>query len=67
MYPPSHDFLKAKELTKHNFRTLMMAAIRKADTSDIQALRKAFPGLVDETIARGNAVDGVLATDKVKP
>ena len=60
------DFQIAKQLVKlkaNTFHALIMASVRVATTEDLAKLRKAFPELVDEAIARGHAHDGKLDSD----
>lgn len=60
------DFLTARSLattSKNSFDALIMAAVRKASTENLAKLRKAFPALVDEAIARANTKDGALPSD----
>lgn len=45
------------------FYGLIMAAMRKADTTNIVRLRVVFPEVYDEFQARYNAPGGVLAND----
>ena len=62
------DFEKARKLAEQKeltFESLLMAAVRIAPTGELAKLRKAFPALVGETIARGNTHDGKLASDFV--
>jgi len=45
------------------FHALMMAAARKADTFNFDALEKAFPGTIAELKERYNAPGGILRRD----
>jgi hypothetical protein len=46
-----------------SFRALVMAAMRRADTDNLEALRQAFPLMHDELVARYHAPGGDLETD----
>lgn len=45
------------------FYALIMAAIRQADTDNLDALTQAFPDVVKELKARYNAPGGILPED----
>lgn len=45
------------------FYALIAAAVSRADTYNLDALDRAFPGVVDEVRARYNAPGGVLDGD----
>jgi len=47
-----------------SFGALVMAAMRKADSRNSEALRKAFPELWDELAQRYDAPGGVLDEDE---
>lgn len=44
----------------HPFAALIMAAMRQADTTNLDALRNAFPHVWSELEARYNAPGGIL-------
>lgn len=45
------------------FYSLIAAAVKRADTPNLDALDRAFPGVVEEVRARYNAPGGVLEGD----
>ena len=55
--------LRALELDANAFYSLIMAAIRQADTDNLWALRAAFPGVYEELAQRRNAPGGILPDD----
>lgn len=52
--------LKAMDLDANAFYSLIMAAMRTADTDNLWALRAAFPGVFEELAQRRNAPGGML-------
>lgn len=60
-----HEYLAARELTGQDlpFYALIMAAMRQADTPNLERLKVAFPWVWAELSARYHAPDGVLVTD----
>lgn len=46
-----------------SFYALIMAAMRQADTSNLEALKRAFPGQFEELWRRYNAPGGYLPSD----
>jgi hypothetical protein len=60
-----HDYEASRRLmaTDPPFYALIMAAMRKADTDNVEALRRAFPDVYDELMARYWAPAGVLDGD----
>jgi len=61
-----YDYIKAQELELHDipFYGLIMAALRKADTDNLNALKDAFPQVWTELMARYNAPGGELPGDE---
>jgi hypothetical protein len=47
-----------------SFKAIIMAAMRKADTQNIEKLARAFPDIYDELHARYNAPGGILSSDR---
>lgn len=43
-----------------SFKAIIMAAMRKADTDNLEKLQSAFPEIWDELLARYNAPGGYL-------
>lgn len=60
-----YDYKQSNEISKTDppFYALVMAAMRKADTFNLAALRAAFPGTYREFEARYNAPGGILPED----
>lgn len=56
------------ELGQHDppFYALIMAAYRKADTTNAAKLRAAFPDVIEDLQARYDAPGGVLDTDPAR-
>lgn len=46
-----------------DFYALIMAAMRKADTGNLDALKRAFPLVYDELIARYSAPGGCIGSE----
>ena len=61
-----YDYQLSKVLSAEDppFAALIMAAIRKADTANVEKLRIAFPEIHDELRARYDAPGGVLAAER---
>ena len=57
-----YDFDKAIQLTHIDtpFYSLIMAAVLRADTQNLEKLTEAFPDIVEETKKRYHAPGGVL-------
>ena len=51
----------------NEFYSLLMAALRFADTDNLEKLESVFPEVANELWARYNAPGGVLVTDNQKP
>lgn len=49
------------------FAAMIMAAMRRADTDNLETLRNAFPDIYAELVARINAPNGVLPGEPVWP
>ncbi|KWX25633.1 hypothetical protein AFM11_05250 [Mycolicibacterium wolinskyi] len=60
-----YDYEVSRQIgaTDPPFYSLIMAAIRKADSQNAARLRNAFPEVHDEFTARYNAPGGMLPTD----
>lgn len=60
-----HSYLRSIELNKHNypFYTLIMSAMRKADSINIELLKEAFPDIYEELDARYNAPGGRIGDE----
>ena len=58
-----HLEIQALELDGNAFYSLIMSAIRQADTDNLWALRAAFPGVFEELAQRRNAPGGILPDD----
>lgn len=56
------DYTMSKQLMKDDpsFASLIMAALRKADSSNAAKLRQAFPEIADEMQRRYDAPGGVI-------
>ena len=55
--------IQALAMDGNAFYSLVLAAMRQADTDNLQALRAAFPGLYEELTARYHAPGGELPDD----
>lgn len=57
-----HDYLKGRELLLNDppFYALIQAAMRKADTDNLEKLRAAFPEIWEELNMRYHAPGGIL-------
>lgn len=64
-----HEYEESKRINQngHSFYGLLMAAMRNADTSNLEKLRAAFPEVATELQARYDAPGGVLPSDPVRP
>lgn len=60
-----YDYYVSRDISVQDppFAALIMAALRKADTSNFVKLRKAFPDIAVEFIARYDAPGGRLEGD----
>lgn len=54
----------SEPLMRAPFDALIMAAVLRADTGNLMILRRAFPNLVVETLARFDAPGGVLPYER---
>ena len=61
-----YDYNISREISKNDytFYALIMAAMRKADSTNLPKLRTAFPDIYEELYARYNSPGGVLNDDK---
>jgi len=57
-----YDYRRSIQIAIQNepFYALIMAAMRQADTNNLERLREAFPAVYDELVQRINAPNGVL-------
>ena len=62
-----YDYKIAQQILASDppFYALIQAAMRKADTDNLNALRLVFPGVHDELVARYNAPGGHLPGERV--
>ena len=63
-----HAFHASRLLQREDppFAGLIFAAIRKADSANLERLKQAFPELVDEYKRRHNAPLGALPEDRIE-
>ena len=61
-----YDYEKSKEISKDDppFATLIMSAIRKADTINSMRLKAVFPEIYDELQERYDSPGGLLNGEK---
>ena len=61
-----HDYRMSIEIDRHDypFYALIMAAMRKADTNNLELLRDAWPAVWYELDARYHAPGGALTDDE---
>jgi hypothetical protein len=59
-----YDYIASRELSLQPFYALIMAAMRKADSYNLEALKKAFPEVWIELQVRYNAPGGFLPGEK---
>lgn len=64
-----HEYIVSRELSETDppFYALIMAAVRQADTLNLERLEIAFPRVVAEVRARYNAPGGRLPEDDEAP
>lgn len=55
-----YDYQASIPLSSAPFYALIMAAMRQADTDNLEALKQAFPKVWDELQRRYNAPGGIL-------
>ena len=62
-----HEYLAAKELARADapFYALIMAAMWRADSDNVEKLRAAWPEVWDEVYARYHAPGGLLEGEAV--
>lgn len=61
-----HDYIKGRELTLDDppFYALVQAAMRRADSENLEKLKSAFPEVWEELYARYHAPGGRLPGDE---
>lgn len=61
-----YDYQKSKEITSNNypFNALIMAAMRKADYTNLVELKRAFPETFNEFTKRYDAPGGIIEGDQ---
>ncbi|MGH3495068.1 MAG: hypothetical protein ACRDQ1_17790 [Sciscionella sp.] len=61
-----HEYLVSRSISAQDppFYALIMAAMRQADTSNAEALRRAFPAVWAELQARYHAPSGLIDGDQ---
>jgi len=64
-YCSLYDYLESQKIAAqgYTFYGLLGALVRKADTENLERIRKAFPGFVEMFVERYNAPGGKLDTD----
>lgn len=61
------EYMRSRALSvDESFHTLIMAAMRRADSDNVEKLKAAFPETWDELRARYNAPGGVLPHEVVR-
>lgn len=60
-----HDYLESRRIAAHDptFAALIMAAYRKADTTNAMLLNRGFPNICNEMQARYDAPGGLIDGD----
>ena len=58
-----YDYLESMKASQYSFYALIMAAMRNADTDNLEALQRAFPATWREFEARYHAGGGYLEGD----
>lgn len=63
-----YNYEMSKEIAAHDypFYALIMAAMRQADTDNLELLKASWPGVYDELLRRYNAPDGVLPEEETE-
>lgn len=63
-----YDYLRSRDVAVLDvpFYTLIMAALRQADTENAEKIRLAWPDVAQEFKARYNAPGGVLAGEETR-
>lgn len=63
-----YDYEKSKKISKDDppFASLIMSAMRRADTLDTLRLRAIFPKICDELQERGDSPGGLLKEEILK-
>lgn len=61
-----YDYMKSQEIDKLDvpFASLIMSAVKKADTNNLEKIRYVFPEIYAETEARYHAPGGILSEDE---
>lgn len=58
------DYKRSSELQVHSFYSLLMAAMRKADTDNLRKLQRAFPEVWQELQTRYNSPGGLTPSEQ---
>lgn len=58
-----YDYKESQEISKYGFYSLIMAAIRKADSINLEILKRGWPGIYEEFSKRYHAPGGILEDD----
>ena len=61
-----YDYDMSRQLVHDEppFYALIMAAMRAADSENLERLRSIFPGVYEELVSRYNAPGGILPSDR---
>ena len=61
-----YNYIESKVISEHDycFYALIMAAMRKADSNNIELLKTTFPQTWDELYKRYHSPDGMIEADK---
>ncbi len=64
-----YDYRQSIEIVSegYTFHALIMAAMRQADSDNIELLRKAFPKVHEELTQRYHAPNGLLSGERATP
>ena len=59
-----YDYERSKEISREPFYAIIMAAMRNADTDNLNMLKRSWPSVWDELQKRYNAPGGCLTYDE---
>lgn len=59
-----YDYQQSQKLTDEGFYTLIMAAMRQADDSNLARIKSLWPREYEELKARYNAPGGILPSER---